>query len=60
MKYEPGQEIKFTASKSNTGSLSMYRNGNVTQIKKNGKPVIAGDIVAGETITVNRLTGEIE
>ena len=52
-------EIKFKASAENTG-VTTYNDGlRVVTLSKDGKPVKAGDIVAGEEITFNRKTGEI-
>lgn len=58
-KFQKGCSIVFTPSARNTGAAIFKGNKKSITIKKNGIPVRAGDLKEGQTITINRMTGEI-
>jgi hypothetical protein len=58
MKFEPGQLVKFKACETNTGAVTI--NGKVLHLHKNGKPIKAGELVAGQVIEFDCNTGEVK
>lgn len=53
--------IAFKAAESNTGRVTVRRNGGRrVELKLNGIPLKAGDLVAGRSFTINFETGEVD
>jgi hypothetical protein len=53
---------KFKVSNSNTGLITIQEQGSKRPVvlRRDGKRLCAGDLVAGEVVTYNRLTGEVQ
>lgn len=57
--FTKGQSFQFKASKVLSGPVT-FNETRIIPLTRDGKPVLAGDIKQGQTITVNIKTGEIE
>lgn len=57
-KFREGIPVKFKASNVNTGAVTINGRKLVT-LRKDGKPLQAGDLVADEVVTFDRDTGEV-
>ena len=55
--HTPGQMFRFKATATNTGPSTIQSGVRILTITRNGKPA---QLAQGETVLVNRFTGEIE
>jgi hypothetical protein len=61
MKYETGKVFKFKMANVNEGVMTIHEAGKSVRVlhRVDGTPLKAGELVAGEVVTINRLTGEV-
>lgn len=51
--------LSFVASEKNTGSVT-FEGWRTVELKRDGKPLQAGDLIAGQTYEFDRETGEVK